>query len=437
MNQSTIAVLHCPHCGSTFHIDQIVEKNKEDIIHAIISCECRKYPILEGILVMQTSENVQKVIEKVEKGSVAGAFKLLVQSEIIETKITAPMSLRRVAAFFKIWLYLSKKYRGSLRKLKYLEGINEASFCEMIEKLLSGNLRDYFIHRFSFQSFWNIYPLIPLIKETGTPILDFGCGYGHGSFILSQLFPPKNIFCMEKSYLKLFLTKNYFADTERICLDKISLLPFNDNFFSTIFSMDAFHIILSKLFLAKEFQRVLKTNGVLLLTHLPNAYGYNPFPLSPAAYRELFDVLKTNLIPEEHLVKKLYENTLDLTKQYPKELVNSSDANTLIGSRKNDIFKRYSNVKDEFLMLKSNLKLNPIYQLKEKNGKVILIRKLLDRYKRESPLPDKILPQELEIDKEILHIVKKRGTGATQEEIKEIYELMKKFVLINVPPNYI
>ena len=437
MNRSTIAVLHCPHCGSTFHINQIVEKNKQDIIHAIISCECRKYPILEGILVMQTSGNVQKVIKKVEKGSVAGAFKLLVQSEIIETKITAPTSLRKVAAFFKIWLRLSKKYRVSLRKLKYLEGINEASFCEMIGKLLSGNLRDYFIHRFSFQSFWNIYPLIPLIKEAGTPILDFGCGYGHGSFILSQLFPPKNIFCIEKSYLKLFLTKNYFADAERICLDKISLLPFNDNFFSTIFSMDAFHIMSSKLLLAKEFQRVLKTNGVLLLTHLPNIYGYNPFPLSPAAYQKLFDMLKTNLIPEEHLVKKLYEDTLDLTKQYSKELINSSDANTLIGSRKNDIFKRYSNIQDEFLMLKSNLEVNPIYQLKEKNGKVILIRKLLDRYKRECPLADKILPQELEIEKEILHIVKEGGTGATREEIEEIHKLMEKFVLINVPPNYI
>ena len=437
MNQSTIAVLHCPHCGSTFHINQILKENKGDIIHAIISCECRKYPILEGILVIQTSGNVQKVIEKVEKGSIAGAFKLLVQSEFIETKITAPMSLRRIAAFFKIWLRLSKKYRVSLRKLKYLEGINEASFCEMIGKLLSGNLRDYFIHRFSFQSFWNIYPLIPLIKEAGTPILDFGCGYGHGSFILSQLFPPKNIFCIEKSYLKLFLTKNYFADAERICLDKISLLPFNDNFFSTIFSMDAFHIMSSKLLLAKEFQRVLKTNGVLLLTHLPNTYGYNPFPLSPAAYQKLFDMLKTNLIPEEHLVKKLYEDTLDLTKQYSKELINSSDANTLIGSRKNDMLKRYSNVKDEFLMLKSNLELNPIYQLKEKNDKVLLIRKLLEGYKRACPLADRILPQELEIDKEILRIAKEVETGTTQEEIEEIHELMEKFVLINVPPNYI
>jgi len=88
-------------------------------------------------------------------------------------------------------------------------------------------------------------------------------------------------------------------------------------------------------------------------------------------------------------------------------------------------------------MLKSNLEVNPIYQLKEKNGKVILIRKLLDRYKRECPLADKILPQELEIDKEILHIVKEGGTGATQEEIEEIHELIAKFVLINVPPNYI
>ena len=442
MNQSIIAVLHCPHCGSAFHINQILEENKGDIIHAIIGCECRKYPILEGILIMQTSGNVQKIIEKVEKGSIAGAFKFLIQSELRDStaETITPTSLTRIAALFKVWLRLSREYKLSLKKWNYVQGINEVSFCEIIGKLLSGNVRDYFIHRFSVQSLWNIYPLIPLIKEAGMPILDFGCGYGHNSFILSQIFPPKNIFCIEKSYLKLFLAKNYFANTELICLDKISLLPFNDNFFSTIFSMDTLHLISSKLLLAKEFQRVLKTNGVLLLPHLHNAYSHNPsweIPLSPTAYQKLFGMLKTRLIPEEHLVKKLYEDTLDLTKEYPKELINSSDAITLIGSCKNDIFKRYSNVKDEFLRLKSNLEVNPIYQLKEKNDKFLLIRKLLEGYKSECPVADRILPQELEIDKKTLRIAKEVETGATREEIEEIHELMEKFVLVNVPPNYI
>lgn len=45
--------------------------------------------------------------------------------------------------------------------------------------------------------------------------------------------------------------------------------------------------------------------------------------------------------------------------------------------------------------------------------------------------------QELEIDKELLRIAKEAETGATQEEIERIHELMEKFVLINVPPNYI
>lgn len=442
MNQSTIAVLHCPHCGSTFHINQILEENKGDITHAIIGCECRKYPILEGILIVQTNGNVQKIIEKVEKGSIADAFKFLIQSELWDSKaetITST-SLTRIVALSKVWLRLRREYNLSLKKWKYVQGINEVSFCEIIRKLLSGTVRDYFIHRFSVQSLWNIYPLIPLMKETGTPILDFGCGYGHESFILSQLFPSENIFCTEKSYLKLFLAKNYFADTELICLDKISLLPFNDNFFSTIFSMDTLHLISSKLMLAKEFQRVLKTNGVLLLPHLHNAYSHNPFreiPLSPTVYRKLFGMPKTKLIPEENLVKKLFEGKLDLTKEYPEELINSSSAVTLIGSREDGIFKRYRNVKNEFLTLKSNLVVNPIYQLKEKNQKFLLTRKLLEGYKRESPLADRILPQEIEIEKKILRIAKKAGTGATQKEIERIHELMEKFVLINVPANYI
>jgi SAM-dependent methyltransferase len=437
MNRSTIPALHCPHCGSAFSIDRILKENEEDIINAIISCECRRYPILKGILIMQTVGEVQRVIEKVEKGSIDGAFRLLVQSELSETKITAPTSPLRIDAFFKIWWLLWKKHREATRKFEYLGRIDEASFREMIGKLLSGNVRDYFIHRFSFQSLWNIYALIPLIKEAGTPVLDFGCGYGHGSFILSQLFPAKNIFCVEKSYLKLFLMKRYFADTERICLDKISMLPFKDDFFSTVFSMDAFHIISSKLLLAKEFQRVLKTDGILLLTHLPNVHGYNPFPLSPVAYQKLFDMLKTKVVPEERLVEKLHEDALDLTMEYSEEQINSSDSNTLIGSRQSDVFKRYPNVKDGFLGLKSNLELNPIYQVEQKNGKLLLTRKSLEKYKRESPLPDRILPQEIEIDREILRKAKKVEKGATREEMEAIHGLMEKFVLINVPPNYV
>jgi SAM-dependent methyltransferase len=437
VNRSTIAALHCPHCGSAFSVDQVLKESGEDIIDAVISCECRRYPVLNGILIMQTVGDVQRVIEKVEKGSVDDAFKLLVQSELAETKITAPTSPVRIDAFFKIWWVLWKKHREAVRKVDCLGRIDELSFCEMIGKLLSGNVRDYFVHRFSFQSLWNVYALIPLIKEAGAPVLDFGCGYGHGSFLLSQLLPARNIFCVEKSFLKLFLMKHYFADTERICLDKVSLLPFKDGFFSTVFSMDAFHIMSSKLLLAREFQRVLKGDGVLLLTHLPNLRGYNPFPLSPAAYQKLFDVLETRLIPEERLVEKLYEDALDLTGQYSEELINSSDSNTLIGSRESGVFKSYSNVKGAFLGLKSNLELNPIYRVEERNGRLLLARKELEKYGSESPIPDRILPKELEIDKEILRKAKMVEKGVTREEMEAIDGLMEKFVLVNVPPNYV
>lgn len=444
MNQKIIAAMHCPHCESTFRIDQILKKEKKDIVHAIISCECRKYPILEGILILQTGENVQTVIEKLKKDSSADALEFLIQSELCDSQltITEPMSLMNIAGSFRTWLALLRRYMVSLRRLSCIRKINEISFCEMMRKILPNYLgRNYFIHRFSYESFWNIYPLIPLIKDQGTPMLDFGCGFGHESFILSQLLPSKAIFCVEISFLKLFLVKNYFVDAEFVCLDTTSLLPFNDDFFSTIFSMDALHYVSSKQLLAEEFQRVLKTNGVLLLLHLHNAYIYNrvagtPFP--PAAYRKLFYALKTKLVPEEELLKcAVFEGQLDLTKEFSEELINSSNAVTLIGARKNNVFKRFFNVRQEFLMPKTNLRVNPIYQLKEKYEKILLVRKLpSEGYRIENPFARKTLPQEIEVDKRILHLAK-NTKAATKEELKEIHSLMEKFVLINVPANYI
>ena len=281
-----------------------------------------------------------------------------------------------------------------------------------------------------------------MLKETGEPILDFGCGVGHASFVFSHFSRSSNIFCVDANFLNLTLAKKYFIRAQFVCIDTTSTLPFNDGSFSFIFCNDAFHFFNSKLETAKEFQRILKNEGAIVISHIHNALACNMSagtPLSSSSYSRLFANMKTVTFPEDDLLRSfIYENIVNMGKTFPQKELDSSNAVTLVASHNEKLFKEYGDVKRYLLSMKESLILNPIYDVTEK-GKQYLLKRAVPRFRgfpdlmKEYYLTDKILPKTLDIEKNIMEAILTKRYKNCEHEINKLIE---SFVLINVPKRY-
>ncbi|KXA94575.1 hypothetical protein AKJ65_04030 [candidate division MSBL1 archaeon SCGC-AAA259E19] len=436
MDSKMIKQLHCPLCGSRLEINRIIRKTDEDIEGAVVSCSCRKYPLLEGILILKSNKHLSHITKKLEEGNYTRALRSLIQSQGLANTHWISRSNPLLVNIVHRNLAGLRKLLSNYKTWRLIQN-SDISFCALMRKLGWGEFGEYLINRFSDPTFWSIYPLLRVIKSRKLErVLDFGCGAGHLSFILSRAFPHVEVFNIDKSFVLLILAKRYFNDGgQYICMDfdDMGSLPFQDDYFFTVLCMDTFHYVSSKLSLANEFSRVLKSRGLTLIPHLHNALAKNispGSPLTPAGYLKLFENSETRLFPEVNLLEEfLKKNKLDLNKKYSQERLNSAKAFVLVRSN-SKVYKKYLDVDCEFLSLKSDLNINPIFEVKKANSQFILTKQ---DYEDKYSIVKKHVPSKLEISKEILNRIREKGRKKTSEEIQK---LRRKFVLISVPRNY-
>jgi SAM-dependent methyltransferase len=300
----------------------------------------------------------------------------------------------------------------------------------------------YLRNRFSSESLWSIYPLIPLLKRKKSRILDLGCGAGHSSFVISKYVEPQLLCCADLLYRNLFLARKYFVQSaEFVCLDANSPLPFKDQIFSTIMMSDAFHYVYGRAYLARAMECALLPGGLILLPHLHNSLVHNRsagYPLTPQTYTNLFDGdhLEVKVIPERKIVENfLFINKLDLAEKYSEDELKSANAMVLIATSDRSLFRVFERVNRDFLSAKHNLVINPLYEMKPKGNSILLVRSSLKfslLFGDDYPLTEKYIPEKCEIGKEF---VSGRKTHISDSEKAE--DLMKRFVIINVPENYL
>jgi SAM-dependent methyltransferase/uncharacterized protein YbaR (Trm112 family) len=406
MRPELLKLMKCPYCGTDLEIKEIYSENEEGIINGCVKCECDEYPILESILILKNTPTKRYIIEY----------------DFIEPK--------PFGKFFKKGLL---SFVNSSSKKKYKKYSDKSlSFCEVLG---NGPSDGYFKHRFSSQTFWSLYPFIPLLRRKRKRILDVCCGAGHASFVISQYVNPDELICVDGEFKSLYLAKKYFSNAaEFINIDANYQLPFKDDVFSSVFMMDAFHYVDARALLAKEFERVLDKKGMLLLLHLHNALVENVAagkPLSPSTWKDLFDNLNVIALPEKSIVEDFIQrDKLDLSKKYSEKELNLSDAILIIAGADLECF---DGIWKDILEVKENLIINPIYKMKEEGDKILLEREFSSEFfRKEYPLTEKYLPERREIDKMFVN-----GRSISVSDSNEIEELMRKFVVINVPEKYI
>ena len=431
MQRDLLKLMKCPYCGTDFEIDEVYSENEGEIISGCIKCECNEYPILEGILILKNTPTKECIIEYLKKGEIEKAVALSLMDYTNDIcRVADFIEPKPFGKFFKKGLLsFVNSYSKKIYK-KYSD--KNLSFCDVLGK---GSFDVYLKHRFSSQTFWSLYPFIKLLRKNRKRILEVCCGAGHASFVISKYVNPDELICVDGEFKSLYLAKKYFSNAEFINIDANYQLPFKDDIFSSVLMMDAFHYVDARALLAKEFERVLGKEGMLLLLHLHNALAENVAagkPLSPSTWKGLFDI-NVMALPEKSIIEDfILRDRLDLSKNYSEKELNSSDAILIMRGADSDCF---DGIWKDILEIKENLIINPIYKIKEKGDKIVLEREFPSEFfRKEYPLTEKYLPERCEMDK---ISVKGRSVCVSDSDEIEIENLMRKVVVINVPKNYI
>lgn len=439
MKINCLDLMNCPYCGTEFSIGDIFERKRDEIVSGYIKCGCSEFPVIEGILNLKIGSLTEYIIRLLKKGEVKKALgiSLWKYSEGIFTIVNIlPKSLQRILL----------AYTETVSKYIYRKYLKETSFYNFLGKKTSES-NIYLKHRFSAETLWAVYPFLPLLKNRER-ILDIGCGTGHASFIISNHAKPKEQFCVDYAFRNLYLAKKYFVENaELICLDANYPLPFRSNTFDTIFMLDAFHYVNSRASLAREMERLLLYQGLLLLPHLHNSLSHDPSadgsPLSPRNWVSLFQELPAKALPERSVMENfLLENKLDLLKEYSEDELNTSGAIIIIAIKDRSLFKIYRGLETELLKHKDNLIINPIYSFSHRGQQIVLRRCFpSESFRREFPIAETYLPAEYVIDERINKIMEGRALNLTlatlsEEDLHYVEHLMMKFIILNVPKNY-
>jgi SAM-dependent methyltransferase len=427
----TLNGLSCPICGRSLALRESFVKKGDEVFYGTVGCGCNEYPILDGILVLRSDGLSRWAVKALAEHNFAGALLLLIKWDAPVFSSLLPKNANTI--IINVLQFLAK-----LSKKHFALEADCLTFCQLVEKLGLGRYGNYLTHRFSCHTFWNVYALLPLLDEVGGPILDFGCGAGHASFVFSHFLQPSNIFCVDANFFNLFLAKEYCVNSQFVCVDEGSSLPFANSFFSLVFCLDAFHYVKSKLATSMELQRILKNRGAIVMAHLHNALRHNINPGTPlpaSSYSKLFDSLKTVTFPEDQLLLSfLCEDLVALRDTCSQRDIDSFNTVTLIACHSQELFKEYHEVKRYLFSMKEFLIINPLYKLIQSGDDYFLKRVNPDRiFMKEFYLTEKILPQVMNIKKTTIEAIMTKRYECYE---KEISKLIESFVLVDVPNRY-
>ena len=289
----------------------------------------------------------------------------------------------------------------------------EATFLDLAATLGRTNDLDYFRYRFSDLSYLSTAALLTPLPQG--PVLDLGCGAGHLVSALSKRIPRALIVGLDISFTLVYLAKRFLAPSALfVCADASQPLPFRDGAFEAALCSDTFNYLPDRAAAAKELMRTVR--GPLLLSRLADpsfqARG-GQAPLEPSAYLEMFAARGPRLHRDRDLLHAfLKRRVLDLTAAE----VSPSDVMTLTAGVEPKVWPGA----DYFV---SGTELNPIYDVQEEGGSLRLKRKFIsDRYAEVYRGVDEFLPETLTVTREQV---------ASRDP-----DLVRKFVLLDLPPNY-
>jgi SAM-dependent methyltransferase/uncharacterized protein YbaR (Trm112 family) len=422
MKQSFLELLRCPYCGSIFELSEVIEEYASEIITGCLKCECNSFPILEGIPIIFNNSVNKYILKSVINKDITAAFALAINGYSNDIcRVSDFISSKPSRSFLKKIIIKSFGYLYRDKRDFYSDG--DRYFWDILG---AGLYQDYLRHRFSCQTFWTLYPFIPIIQKKKQLILDLCGGCGHASFVISNYINPDELVCVDADFRNLYLAKKYFSKGEFININANEQLPFKNHIFSSVLMMDAFHYIHAKSLLSKELSRIAESDGNIVLLHIHNSLVENVaagIPITPSNLQNLFEDSNIKILPEEKIIRDFIQHSqLNLKDDWGQEDLSSSNLILIKSPYREDISKLW----DKINPTESELIINPIYKIKSKNeNKIHLELEFPSEYfRKEYPITESFLVHDYELDLNNL-------------DSTLIENLIRKFILINVPKKYI
>jgi SAM-dependent methyltransferase/uncharacterized protein YbaR (Trm112 family) len=352
---------------------------------ASLRCSCSLYPVVEGIpIVTDWARNRTFTTEQV-------LARYLPPPRGVIGKL-----LRRIAP-----------ETGALRSA-ISDG--DATFIDLAAVLGRVADLDYFRYRFSDLSYLASAALLtPLAKG---PVLDLGCGAGHLLRVLAARIPGELMVGLDLNFSLLYLARRFLAPAALlVCADASLPLPFVDGAFEASVCADVYQYLPDPARTSVEMLRI--TRGPIVLSHLwTSAFG-DRSGLPPERYREFFSS-RNGMLHDDGRLIETFLRTRELDLSRTSGLLGNALSLT-VGLEP----KVYPGA-DYFV---SGTELNPIYDVREDAAGLRLRRKFIsDHYAKVYRAVDEFLPEILTVTRDQL---------ASRDP-----ELVRKFVLLDLPPLY-
>ena len=289
----------------------------------------------------------------------------------------------------------------------------DATFIDLAAALGRTRDLDYFRYRFSDLSYLSTAALLTPFSRG--PVLDLGCGAGHMVHALFRRIPKSLVVGLDLHFTLLYLARRFVAPSGLyVCADASGRLPFRDAVFEAALCADTFKYLADRSTAAGELLRV--TRGPIVVSHFydPSFQGEGvPAPLEPDACAALFTARSPRLYREREILDTFLERReLDLRSP---------------GASKDDVVSLTAGVEPQLYpgadYFASGTALNPVYEVREEGNRLHLKRRFIsDRYTEAYRKLDPYLPESLTVTREQL------AAGDP--------ELMRRFVLLDLPANY-
>jgi SAM-dependent methyltransferase len=350
-----------------------------------LRCSCSRFPVVEGIpIITGWARN-----------------RSLTTEQVLARHLPPPHSL--VGKLFRRLFPQARRMRTALED-------RDATFLDLAEDLGRVADLDYFLYRFSDLSYLTSAALLTPLANG--PVLDLGCGAGHLLRALAARFPKGLIVGVDLNFNLLYLARRFLVPQALlVCADASLPLPFFDGAFEASVCTDVFQYLPDPALSAAELLRV--TRGPIVLSHLWTPSSRSPGGFPPERYRAFFSARKAALHDESRLIERfLRTRSLDLT---PADVVPGEAMSMTIG-----VEEKVHAGGDYFL---TGSVLNPIYEIEERGDSLHLRRRFIsDGYSETYNKYKEYFPESLTVTKEQI---------ASHDP-----ELVRKFVLLDLPPLY-
>jgi SAM-dependent methyltransferase len=242
---------------------------------------------------------------------------------------------------------------------------------------------------------------------------------------------------MDLSAPFVYATRRFFAPDvgAAIVHNMNNPLPVADESFGVIFCSDSFHYVENRRGLAREFMRVLRDDGVVVISHAHNRLhrtAYSGYPLSPGEYAALFEGYHVRIVPEPVLVDAYLNNApLDLARTYEERDLNGYHYLHVIAAKSPEALGgAVPSVRHQLLDAASNPRVSGLYHMMRRGETVVFERRIPEGLEPEyAPFGD-ILPRSVVVPASTVHA--ENGHVHFDNE----RELLEQHVLIDVPEDF-